>query len=213
MLTPAQLKQLQLEKQENGFYSTEEVDGLLSQLTKDYSDVFAENGNVIRKLSVLASKLDEYRKDENVLRDVLLNAQKSADLIISAAQSQADEMLVDANKNVADVLRRGDGIIADANAKADKINAAAEAEYTSIISSAKVMADGYLAAARESAASVTSERFRHVRGGAQRQRPDGRLRRKSEDDAGRGAEQRRGYRPPGEGGRRKGSGRGARGSG
>ncbi len=162
LLTPAQLKQLQLEKQENGFYSTEEVDGLLSQLTKDYSDVFAENGNLIRKLSVLASKLDEYRKDENVLRDVLLNAQKSADLIISAAQSQADEMLVDANKNVADVLRRGDGIIADANAKADKINAAAEAEYTSIISSAKVMADGYLAAARESAASVTSEVERSV---------------------------------------------------
>ena len=104
MLTPAQLKQLQLEKQENGYYSTEEVDALLGQLTQDYSDVFAENGNLIRKLSVLASKLDEYRKDENVLRDVLLNAQKSADLIISAAQSQADEMLVDANKNVAEVI-------------------------------------------------------------------------------------------------------------
>ena len=62
-MTPAQLKQLQLEKQENGFYATEEVDRLLSQLTQDYSDVFAENGNLIRKLSTLTSEVDFYKEE------------------------------------------------------------------------------------------------------------------------------------------------------
>ena len=121
MLTPAQLKQLDLQKDENGFYTTEEVDSLLSQITNDYGEIFSENGNLIRKLSILAAKLDEYRKDENVLRDVLLNAQKSADLIVATAQGRADEILADANDRVDDVIARGDGVIEAANMKATMI--------------------------------------------------------------------------------------------
>ena len=128
MLTPAQLKQLNLRTDENGCYSTEEINTLLSQITTDYSEIFAENGNLIRKLSILAAKLDEYRKDENVLRDVLLNAQKSADLIVATAQGRADEIIADANDRVDEVIARGDGVIEAANMKAAKINAAAEAE-------------------------------------------------------------------------------------
>ena len=157
MLTPAQLKQIELKRLEGDTYSSDDVDKVLSSVISNYEEVFEENGNLIRKLSVLAAKLDEYRKDENVLRDVLLNAQKSADLVIANAQSQADAIIVDANAKVSEIVQKGEGIIDSANVKAEKITAAAEAEYTSIIQSAKVMADGYLAAARESAASVEAE--------------------------------------------------------
>ena len=142
MLTPAQLKQIKLEQREDGYYSAQEVDRLIGQISADYSEVFTENGNLVRKLSILAAKLDEYRKDETVLRDVLLNAQKSADLIISTAQARADEMIEEANKSVADIVKTADGIVDNAKAKAEKVNAAAEAEYASIISSAKVLAEG-----------------------------------------------------------------------
>ena len=157
MLTPAQLKQTRLNKLDGGFYIVEEVDRLLTAVTRDYEQIFNENGNLVRKLGVLASKLEEYRKDENVLRDVLLNAQKSADLIIETANIKAQDIVQSANNSVEDIMKKGDGIIEDANRKASKITEAAESEYQSIISSAKVMADGYLSAARESAANVTSD--------------------------------------------------------
>ena len=73
MLTPAQIKQLIPQKDESGFYQSEQVDRILTRIADDYDEIFTENGNLIRKLSILAAKLDEYRKDENVLRDVLLN--------------------------------------------------------------------------------------------------------------------------------------------
>ncbi len=157
MLTPDQLRDIRFERNEDGFYPADAVDQALDQIQEDYAEIFAENGNMIRKISVLAAKIEEYRKDENVLRDVLYNAQKSADLIVAAANDRAAEIENGARDKVHLIEAQANGIIDDAKLKAEKINAAAEAEYTSIISSAKVLSDGYLNAARESADAVTKE--------------------------------------------------------
>ena len=61
MLTPAQLKNTELTEAENGYYSVSDVNKLLSTVINDYEQIFEENGNLIRKISVLAAKLDEFR--------------------------------------------------------------------------------------------------------------------------------------------------------
>ena len=98
MLTPTQLQNLRLRQQADGTYAAEDVDNLLAEIIRDYSAVFAENGSLLKKISILAAKLDEYRKDENVLRDVLYNAQKSADMIINAANERAAEIIKEAEE-------------------------------------------------------------------------------------------------------------------
>lgn len=157
MLTPAQLNDISFERLKGDTYNAAEVDSALAQIAEDYSAIFAENADMVKKLGILAAKLEEYRKDENVLRDVLYNAQKSADLIIAAANDQADGIIRSAEEQVSDIKAEADGIIDTAMLKAEKINAAAEAEYASIISSAKVLSEGYISAARETADNVTSE--------------------------------------------------------
>ena len=56
MLTPAQLKNINLQPQPDGMYASEDVDNLLAEIARDYTDIFTENGNLIKKLSILAAK-------------------------------------------------------------------------------------------------------------------------------------------------------------
>ena len=183
MLTPAQIKSISFNRLEGDTYSASEVDEAFERIAADYSDSVAENGSMVRKLGVLAAKIEEYRKDENVLRDVLYNAQKSADMIIASAKEQADQIVGNAEAEVDSIKAEADGTLDDAvlkgidiaskleleahllrsgalreaEEKAEKINAAAEAEYASIISSAKVLSDGYMSAARESSDAIAKE--------------------------------------------------------
>ena len=100
MLTPAQVNDISFERLENNTYSAEAVDKAFEEIANDYGEIFAENGSMVRKLGVLAAKLEEYRKDETVLRDVLYNAQKSADMIIASAKEQAEEIIGKAETEV-----------------------------------------------------------------------------------------------------------------
>ena len=140
MLNPTQLKLHNFQLLENGCYSPREVDNFFRSVTEDYSSMFSENGELVRKLGILAAKLEEYRKDESVLRDVLMNAQKNAELLIASAQQRANEMIEDANTQVQRIMKDGETIIDSANDKAHKISIAAEAEYESLIASARVLA-------------------------------------------------------------------------
>ena len=111
MLTPAQLHDIRFARSDDAKYDASEVDQAMEQIRKDYGEIFTENGDLVRKLSILAAKLDEYRKDEDMLRDVLYNAQKSADAIIAAANVRAGEIVSAAENRVGAIEAEGNGIV------------------------------------------------------------------------------------------------------
>ena len=52
--------------------------------------MYRENADLIKKISILAKKVEEYRADEDSLKMALLRAQKLADSIVAEAKETAD---------------------------------------------------------------------------------------------------------------------------
>lgn len=114
MLTPDQIKSKEFHTTGKSSYKAEEVDEFLEEIHASYDQMFRENGNIIKKMSILANKVEEYKKDEDSLRQALLSAQKLADKIVAEAKENSAKELSEAKE-------KAEKAVADANAQARKI--------------------------------------------------------------------------------------------
>lgn len=114
MLTPDQIKSKEFHTTGKSSYKAEEVDEFLKEIHASYDQMFRENANIIKKMSILANKVEEYKKDEDSLRQALLSAQKLADRIVSEAKETSEKQLSEASQQAEDML-------SDASQKAEKI--------------------------------------------------------------------------------------------
>lgn len=122
MLTPDKIKAKEFQTTGRGSYRAEDVDAFLEEVYASYAQAFKENGEIIKKMSILANKVEEYKKDEDSLKQALLSAQKLADKIVSDAKQSVEQELADskeqAQKRVADAQAQADKIVADAKSTA-----------------------------------------------------------------------------------------------
>ena len=77
-------------------YKTEEVDSYLDDVAAAMNELTAQNMELQNKLEILASKLEEYRQDENSMKEALLGAQKLGNTILKEAKEKAVELLNEA---------------------------------------------------------------------------------------------------------------------
>ncbi len=91
MLTPEKIREKSFQTTGRGSYRAEDVDAFLEEVVVSYEQMFNENGDLIKKLTVLAKKIEEYRADEESLKMALLNAQKLADRIVAEAREKAEK--------------------------------------------------------------------------------------------------------------------------
>lgn len=129
MLTPDRIKEKVFQTTGRGSYRSEDVDMFMSEVQASYEQMFKENSDLVRKISILAKKVEEYRADEESLKMALLNAQKLADRIVAEAKETA------ANE-IASVKGETDKLRADAAAEADMLTANAKAEAEKILADA-----------------------------------------------------------------------------
>lgn len=127
MLTPDAIQSKEFEQSVLGGYRRDEVDSFLDELEADYRKLYTENNELVEKLKVCLSKIEDYKKDEEFLKTAIINAQKlnettlreieirekevevsskaRAAEIISAAEEQAKEILAKAERESADAVR------------------------------------------------------------------------------------------------------------
>lgn len=134
MLTPDKIREKSFQTTGRGSYRAEDVDSFLNEVSASYEQMFKENGDLIKKISILAKKVEEYRADEESLKMALLNAQKLADRITAEAKENAE-------KDTADAKAEAEKLRADAKADADEAEAKAKRESDAIIESAKAEAE------------------------------------------------------------------------
>ena len=91
MLTPDRIKEKTFQTTGRGSYRAEDVDSFLREVSASYEQMFKENTDLIKKISVFAKKIEEYRADEDSLKMALLNAQKLADKIVAEAKETAEK--------------------------------------------------------------------------------------------------------------------------
>lgn len=144
MLTPDKIKEKSFQTTGRGSYRADDVDSFLSEVSASYEQMFKENGDLIKKITLLAKKIEEYRADEESLKMALLNAQKLADQIVAEAKETAEQQNAEINAETARLNEIAAKAAADAeeNAKAsaDKILADANAQAEAILADANAQA-------------------------------------------------------------------------
>ena len=132
MFTPQQIEQISFGKQTFGGYDMQAVDEFLEPLTEDYVTLYKENALLKSKMRVLVAKLEEYRNNEASMKDAIVNAQKTCDLMVKEAEAKCTQMLSDANLAAAQNLRNNDALIAEENQRVEDAKAAAAAKIQEI---------------------------------------------------------------------------------
>ena len=136
MLKPAQIKNHHFEASGRNAYRADSVDRFFEEVAASYEQMFRENGEMYKKISLLAERLEEYRNDEDNIRNALLTAQRmseqiqreareKADALVSEAQARAvaENARVDAETNemLAQATYQAQAIIAEATKQGEKI--------------------------------------------------------------------------------------------
>ncbi|MBQ7579739.1 MAG: DivIVA domain-containing protein [Clostridia bacterium] len=93
MLTPESIKNHQFQNLGRGFYKTDEVDSYIDEVYSSYNLLYNENKELLRKLNILASKIEEYRNDEQAIRNAIRNAQRMASKLIDEARKEAQSII------------------------------------------------------------------------------------------------------------------------
>jgi DivIVA domain-containing protein len=150
MLTPDRIREKTFQTTGRGSYRAEDVDRFLNDVAASYEQMFKENTDLIKKISILAKKVEEYRADEDSLKMALLNAQKLADKIVAEAKETA------ANE-VASVKDETDRLRAEAASDAAALELNAKNESESLLANSKKEANDILTSAKEEAERVVNE--------------------------------------------------------
>lgn len=128
MFTPQQIDQISFGKATFGGYNMEDVDQFLEPLTEDYVTLYKENALLKSKMRVLVGKLEEYRKNESSMRDAIVNAQKTCDMMVKEAEAKCTQMLNDANQAAAENAKNADSLIAAENERVEDARRSAAAK-------------------------------------------------------------------------------------
>ena len=120
MLTPQQIEQISFGRATFGGYDMQSVDEFLEPLTEDYITLYKENALLKSKMKVLVSKLEEYRANEASMKDAIVNAQKTCDLMVKEAEAKCAQMLNDANAAAVENAKNADAMIAAEQARVEE---------------------------------------------------------------------------------------------
>ena len=128
MFTPQQIEQISFGRATFGGYDMQAVDEFLEPLTEDYVTLYKENALLKSKMKVLVSKLEEYRNNEASMKDAIVNAQKTCDMMVKEAEAKCTQMLNDANAAAAENAKNADSLIAAENARVEEAKKVATAK-------------------------------------------------------------------------------------
>ncbi len=132
MFTPQQIDQISFSRATFGGYDMQAVDEFLEPLTEDYITLYKENALLKSKMRVLVSKLEEYRQNEASMKDAIVNAQKTCDMMVKEAEAKCTQMLTDANAAAIENAKNADTLIAAENERVEAAKRAAAARIEQI---------------------------------------------------------------------------------
>lgn len=99
MLTIDEIKNVSFRKATlSGGYRAEDVDEFIDEVIASFEQLKKEKTNLVHKIDRLATRLEEYRADEETVRNALLTSQKMSDACIKEAREKAGRIIRDAEE-------------------------------------------------------------------------------------------------------------------
>lgn len=107
MLTVDEIKNVTFRKGRG--YRDEDVDAFIDEVIISFEQLKKEKSDLVRKMDILATRVEQYRADEETVRNALLASQRVADstikdsnaqaaTIVAEAEAKAQKMLLEANE-------------------------------------------------------------------------------------------------------------------
>lgn len=93
MLSMDEIKSISFRRANFGGYKPEDVDAFIDQVLITMEQLRKEKSDLIKKMDILATRVEEYRADEDAVRNAMLSAQKVADSTIKEARQKAARMI------------------------------------------------------------------------------------------------------------------------
>lgn len=124
MISSKEIRQLDFAVTQNG-YNTKEVDSVINECALTIDAYQKESEELYHKMELLASKIEEYRLEENAIKTALVTAEKMAEKIKKESNEESTALL-EKSRQEADLT------VSNAKSEADKIISSAR-EYSSTL--------------------------------------------------------------------------------
>lgn len=121
MINPKDIQGKKFEKSAFG-YKAEEVDSYLKDIAISYATMMKENDDCEGKILKLIDKVNEYREDEDALKEALLGAQKQGNRVLADAKSEAERIIREASEKAEKLLK-------DATANSERLIIVTKQQY------------------------------------------------------------------------------------
>ena len=152
MITPAQIREKVLSKAQYG-YDIDETNAFIKEIEESFTAIYDENKELYRKMEILAKKIEEYREEEDSIKDTLLTAQKAASEVKKKAREKADDLLAESARTVqttvTDAKEKAEKIVSDAREYAAKLTKEKTEAAGEILSEAKAISEQLISKAKE----------------------------------------------------------------
>ena len=161
MLRTEQILNVKFTPVSKGTYNAEEVDSFIKAVAESYDESLNQNRELIKKISILADKIEVYRNDEDAIKLALLDAHKMAETINKNANLKAENILTDAETRSKIILdganRQANQSIEDAKEKAKEIVDNARTAVSSLTERAQIETESTIKSAQTKAAEIVSK--------------------------------------------------------
>ena len=166
MMTPAELRQYEFKSAGRNAYKSDEVDSFFAEVAISYEKMYRENAEMTKRMSLIADRLEQYKKEENDIKQAILSAQKAADIIVKQAEESVEDTKVEADAILAAAKGEAEIIKSDAEKQAiadsDLLLSIARDKAEEIINKAKEEAHGILIEANNSASNTVGAATRTI---------------------------------------------------
>ena len=166
MMTPAELREYEFKGAGRNAYKSDDVDNFFGEVAVAYEKIFRENSELIKRVSMLADRLEQFKKDEEQIKQAVIGAQKAADIIVKEAETSVEDAKSEAEAILAAAKGEADIIKSDAEKQAiadsDLLLSIARDKAEEIINKAKEEAHGILIEANDSAKDTVGAATRTI---------------------------------------------------
>ena len=166
MMTPSELREYEFKGAGRNAYKSDDVDNFFGEVAVAYEKIFRENAELIKRVGLLADRLEQFKSDEEQIKQAVMGAQKAADIIVKEAELSVEDSKAEAEAILAAAKGEADIIKSDAEKQAiadsELLLSIARDKAEEIINKAKEEAHGILIKANDSAKDTVGAATRTI---------------------------------------------------
>jgi len=165
-MTPSELREYEFKGAGRNAYKSDDVDNFFGEVAVAYEKIYRENAELVKRVGLLADRLEQFKQDEEQIKQAVIGAQKAADIIVKEAENSVEDSKAEAEAILAAAKGEADIIKSDAEKQAiadsDLLLSIARDKAEEIINKAKEEAHGILIEANDSAKDTVGAATRTI---------------------------------------------------